>query len=316
MINVLITDNCHPILIERLVENGFKVDYLPHISLEDIDKIIANYKGIIINTRVRMDQKRIDLGTGLRFIGRMGSGLDIIDLKHAASRNIKIISSPEGNAQAVAEHSLSMLLALLNKLPLGASQVKNLEWNRENARGRELSGLTVGIVGYGHTGSAFAQVLAGFDIKIKVYDKYKEVQSQKIYKAELYPASLQEICSTCDIISFNIPLTDETALLIDEPFINKLKAGIILINTSRGGIADLNAIRAGLETGKIAGCCLDVFPNEKPETYSLHENEIINTFSVHPAVIMTPHVAGWTIESKEKIANVLVEKILQNISTN
>lgn len=314
MINVLITDNCHPDLIEKLTDRGFKVDYLPHLSLDEIDNIIANYKGIIINTRVRMDQRRIDLGTSLRFIGRMGSGLDIIDLKHASSRNIKVISSPEGNAQAVAEHALSMLLSLLNKLPLGASQIKNLKWNRENARGRELSGLTVGIIGYGHTGSAFAQVLAGFNVRIKVYDKYKEVKPQTIYKADLVPVSLPDICNTCDIISFNIPLTDETALLIDESFINKVKTGIILINTSRGGIADLNAIQAGLISGKIGGCCLDVFPNEKTETFTLQEKVQMNAFSVHPAVIMTPHVAGWTIESKEKIANVLVEKILQNIS--
>ena len=220
---VLITDNCHEDLVIGLSSHGNEVDYLPHLSLDEIDAIIEVYDGIIINTRVKMDKARIDLGHYLSFIGRMGSGLDIIDLPHAALKGIKVICSPEGNAQAVAEHSLAMLLTLLNKLPLGASQVKNFEWDREGARGQELSGKIVGIIGYGHTGPALAQVLSGFKVKIKVYDKYKEILPIENCASTIIPASFEDIICSCDVISFNIPLTDETALLIDESLLKRIK---------------------------------------------------------------------------------------------
>ena len=316
MIKVLVTDDCHPILVEKLIVENVAVDFLPKLTLEQIDEIIAQYDGIVINTRVKMDQRRIDLGKELKFIARMGSGLDIIDLKHAALKGIKVISSPEGNAQAVAEHSLAMLLALFNKLPLGSEQVRLFKWNREHARGRELSGKTVGIIGYGHTGPAFAKVLSGFNVNVKVFDKYKHVPGEISGLATIGNAAFEEVISTSDIISFNIPLTDETAFLVDEPLISKMKTGVILINASRGKVTNLKAIINGLQSGKIAGCCLDVYPNEKTETYTTEEEDIISELASHPSVILTPHVAGWTIESKEKIALVLVEKIKKNILAN
>ncbi len=310
---ILITDNCHEDLIEGLRSHGNEVDYLPHLSLDEIDEMIEAYDGIIINTRVRMDRRRIDLGRTLSFIGRMGSGLDIIDLPYAALKGIRVISSPEGNAQAVAEHSLAMLLTLLNKLPLGASQVKNFTWDREGARGRELSGKMVGIIGYGHTGPALAQVLSGFKVKIKVYDKYKEILPLENCASTIIPASFEDIIGSCDVISFNIPLTDETALLIDESLLKRIKPGAILINASRGGIVKLDDVWNAIENGRLGGCCLDVFPNEKPQTYNKEEVEVMNKLAKHPVVILTPHVAGWTIESKQKIAQILVDKIVKKI---
>ena len=310
---VLITDNCHEDLLIGLSSHGNEVVYLPHLSLNEIDAIIEAYDGIIINTRVKMDKARIDLGHCLSFIGRMGSGLDIIDLPYAALKGIKVISSPEGNAQAVAEHSLAMLLTLLNKLPLGASQVKNFEWDREGARGRELSGKTIGIIGYGHTGPALAQVLSGFRVNIKVYDKYKEISDSVNCAATIVQSTFEDIIAHCDVISFNIPLTDETALLIDESLLRRIKPGAILINASRGGIVKLDDVWNAIEDGRLGGCCLDVFPNVKPQTYNSKKAEVINKMAEHPAVILTPHVAGWTIESKQKIAQILVDKIVSNI---
>jgi len=316
MIKVLITDDCHPVLIEGLAGIGFAVDFLPHLSLDEIDDILPGYHGIIVNTRVKMNRERISRGANLRFIGRMGSGLDIIDLSYAAERGVKVISSPEGNAPAVGEHSLAMLLSLLNKLPLGARQVRDLAWDREAARGRQLSGRVLGIIGYGHTGPAFARVLSGFEVTVKVFDKYKEVTAEQKCLASIVPATFEEVIGTCDIISFNLPLTDETAFLIDESLIKKMKTGVVLINAARGRIADLNAIIQGLNSGQIGGVCLDVYPNEKTTTYTVEETEQMRILSGHPNVILTPHVAGWTYESKELIARILVAKIKENILSN
>lgn len=316
MIKVLITDDCHPILIEGLAAIGFSVDFIPYLSLDEIDDILPGYQGIIVNTRVKMDRQRISRAPNLQFIGRMGSGLDIIDLPYAAERGIKVVSSPEGNAPAVGEHSLAMLLSLLNKLPLGARQVRDFAWDREAARGRQLSGSTVGIIGYGYTGPAFARVLSGFEVTVKVFDKYKDVPAEQKCLASIVPATFEEVIGTCDIISFNLPLTDETAFLIDESLIRKMKTGVILINAARGRIADLSAIIQGLGSGQIGGCCLDVFPNEKTTTYTAEEAEQMRVLSMHPNVILTPHVAGWTYESRESIARILVAKIKENILSN
>ena len=312
MKNVLITDDCHPDLVEVLNKAGMIVDFMPGLTLEEIDDCLYKYFGIIINTRVKMDRTRIDNGPGLRFIGRMGSGLDIIDLKYAAEKGVAVISSPEANATAVGEHSLSMLLSLLNKLPLGAQQVHNMSWDREAARGRQLAGSTVGIIGFGHTGPAFAEALSGMRLVIKVFDKYKDVPYQKSGNSEIIPSGMEEILESCDFISFNLPLTSETAFLIDETLISKMKKGVILINAARGKLMNLDAVINGLKSGRIGGCCLDVFPNEKPATFSEQEVEQMQFLTAHPNVILTPHVAGWTFESKAKIGEVLLQKIIKN----
>lgn len=316
MLNVLITDDCHPFLIKGLEDAGLNVDFLPHLSLDEIDSILFSYEGVVINTRTKMDSDRIDKAPNLKFIARMGSGLDIIDLPHAAGRGIDVISSPEGNAGAVAEHSLAMLLSLLNKLPLGMEMVKNNAWKRERARGKELSGKTFGIIGYGHTGPALAELLSGFRMKVKIFDKYKMVEPIQYSSTTIVPADFDEVIETSDFISFNIPLTDETAFLVDESLIDKMKTGVVLINASRGKVTSLKAILYGLHSAKLSGVCLDVFPNEKTDTFTDEESAIMAELAEHPSVVLTPHVAGWTIESKEKIAQILVEKIKKNILTN
>ncbi len=312
MNRILITDDCHPDLVDGLSEAGLEVDFIPSLTLEEIDDSLYKYSGIIVNTRVKMDRARINKGVALQFIGRMGSGLDIIDLKYAAEKGIAVISSPEGNATAVGEHSLAMLLSLLNKLPMGAHQIQEMKWDREAARGRQLSGSTVGIIGYGHTGPAFAKAISGIGVTIKAYDKYKTVRHEKLCNSEVILSTMEEILSSCDIMSFNLPLTPETAFLIDETLIGKMKKGMLIINAARGKLMDLGAVIKGLQSGQIGGCCLDVFPNEKTATYTEEERFQMKFLSGHPNVVLTPHVAGWTFESKRSIAHVLVKKILKN----
>ena len=311
MKKILITDDCHPYLIDGLHQNGFQVDYYPGVPLQEVDDILCNYDGIIINTRVKMNKTRIQKGTKLEFIGRMGSGLDIIDLDYAKDKDIQVISTPEGNAQAVAEHSLALLLALFNKLALGAQQVKDAKWNREAVRGTQLSGKTVGIIGFGHTGPAFASVLSGFDVRIPVYDKYKEIKAERLGKAAIIPSTMEEVIKESDVISFNLPLTNETESMINADLIRQMKKGVIIINAARGKLVIMDDVIENIVSGQIGGCCFDVFPNEKAETYSLREQQQMTFLADQDNVIMTPHVAGWTFESKEKISTLLVEKIIQ-----
>ena len=311
MKKILITDDCHPYLVEGLQQYGFQVDYHPGMPLQEVDHILFDYEGIILNTRVKMDQTRIQKGKKLEFIGRMGSGLDIIDLDYAKFNDIQVISTPEGNAQAVAEHSLALLLTLLNKVILGTNQVKNAQWNREAVRGTQLSGKTIGIIGFGHTGPALAGVLSGFDVRIMVYDKYKEVNAKRLGQAEIIPTTMEEILKESEIISFNLPLTNETESMINVDLIRQMKKGVIIINAARGKLVRMDDVIENLVSGHIGGCCFDVFPNEKAETYNLREQQQMTFLSEQENVIMTPHVAGWTFESKEKISTLLVEKIIQ-----
>lgn len=310
MRKILITDDCHPCLVDGLIKSGFIVNYLPGIPLDDIDKSLSDYDGIIINTRVKMDKKRITNGSRLLFIGRMGSGLDIIDVAFAREKKIAVISTPEGNAQAVGEHSLAMLLALLNKLPLGAEQVRQMKWDREAARGTQLSGKTIGIIGFGHTGPAFAGVLGGFKVDILVYDKYKDVKNCKQGRSRIIATPLNELLAKSDIMSLNLPLTEETNAMVDSEFISRMKDDVIIINASRGQVCSMPAIIENLKSGKILGCCFDVFPNEKTETYNPKERHQMEFLINHPNVLLTPHVAGWTFESKELISRLLSEKII------
>ena len=306
---IIIADYCSHILSEGLTLLGFHVVYDPEIPMQDLDDIIDKFQGIVVNTRTVMDKTRIDKATQLEFIARLGSGLDNIDLEYCHQQGIDVISSPEGNRQAVAEHALGMILALLNKFKTAHFQIRDHEWNREAVRGRELSAMKIGVIGCGNNGSAFVNVLAGFGGDIFIYDKYKEMTDSTICKSNIYICTLEKVQEISDLISFHIPLNDETAFLIDESFVKKCKHGVIIVNTSRGKIADPEALKTGLISGQIGGLCLDVFTNEKPLTFSKEEKALMDFFVSNPAVILTPHVAGWTIESKEKIAEVLLEKI-------
>lgn len=304
---VLITDDVHESMLPGLEEMGYSVDYYPEITLEEVKKIAGQYQGLVINSKIRVDRRMLEEAPSLRFIGRLGSGLDIIDLPAAEEHGVAVLSVPEGNANAVAEHAVGMLLALANNLIRADREVRRMEWRREANRGFELQGRTIGIVGYGHTGSAFAEKLEGFGVKILAYDKYKSgFAKEHDYVRE---ATWDELIRDSEIISFHVPLTEETRHMVDRDLISALRTGAIIINTSRGKVVDTEALVEGLETGKLRGACLDVFENERPQTFSTDERSIYSRLYAMEQVVLTPHVAGWTVESKEKISRFLLNKI-------
>ncbi len=307
---ILITDNVHPLLIENLEKSGYDVAYLPQIKWNEVYNIIEDFCAIVINTKTVMNKKMLDKAKKLKLIVRLGSGLDIIDLEYAHKKNIIVERTPEGNRNAVAEHALGLLLAMLNNIVPGNVEVRNFQWNREKNRGIEIEGKTIGIIGFGNTGTSFAEKLKCFNLNILVYDKYKQrFQEQFRYVRE---TGMNRLFEECDIVSFHIPLTEETKYLVDKRFINKFRKDIYLINTSRGKIIDTKDLVNGLESGKVKGAALDVLENEKPWTYNEEEKLLYNKLFSMENVIVTPHIAGWTVESREKIAKYSYEKIIKN----
>ncbi|MFK8101506.1 MAG: NAD(P)-dependent oxidoreductase [Saprospiraceae bacterium] len=307
MSKVLISDGVHPLLIEGLEADGYHCDYQANITLEETRKIISNYEGLIINSKIIMDRGFIDEAKQLKFVGRLGSGMEIVDIPYARSKGIAVLKSPEGNRNAVAEHALGMLLSLTNKLMQADREVRQKSWNREGNRGIEIMGKTVGLIGFGHTGSQFARKLSGMGVKILAHDKYKKGFAKEFPFVK--ETDISEIKQQADIISFHLPLTAETNYLLDEKFINSCKDGLIVINTSRGGIVKTTALLAALQTGKLGGACLDVFENEKPDRYTATETALYDTLFALDQVVLSTHVAGWTKESKERLASVLLAKI-------
>lgn len=310
---ILVTDHVHPYLLTQFETNALSCDYRPDIRLEEVHEIIHKYHGIVINTKTKMNASLIDKAIILRFIARLGSGLDIIDLPYAKKKKIHVINSPEGNRNAVAEHALGLLLSLNNKLASCQEEVKNRVWDREAHRGREIKGLTIGIYGYGHTGSSFVKLLQGFDANVLVYDKYKTHYVDDLrYVTETDEMSLVR---QSDIISFHLPLTDETHHLVNDKFLSRCREGVILINTSRGKVVKTPDLLIGLMTGRIAGACLDVFENEKGATWTEEEKKMYSQLFALENVVCSPHVAGWTVESKLRISEVLWLK-LKDINWN
>lgn len=311
---VLVTDDVHECLLQGLTALGFEYDYLPDMEQSGIEENIARYEGLVINSKSRANKEVFEKGKKLKFVARLGSGLEIIDLEAAQKAGVLVVSAPEGNAQAVGEHALGMLLGLFNKLTQCDIQVKNLIWNRESNRGLELKGKTIGIIGLGNNGSAFARLLEGFSTPVMAYDKYKTDFDPQLSFVRC--AKLEEIYEEADIVSLHIPWNSETHHFVDEDFILRMKKPFFLVNTSRGGVADTRAVITGLDSGKIAGACMDVFENEKPGTYTVEESEMYGKLFSFTNVVVSPHVAGWSRESKERIANVLIEKIKTGLPEN
>ena len=302
---VLFIDRVHSSLKNNLGKNQFVCDESYHLSKEEIEKIIHNYEGIIIRSRFIIDSDFIKKAKNLRFIARAGSGLENIDVKFAESKNIKCFNAPEGNRQAVAEHSLCMLLSLFNNLNIADREVRNGKWEREGNRGIELAGKTVGIIGYGNNGSAFANVIKGFGVKILTYDKYLTDYP--------FQNNMEEIYTQADIVSLHIPLTEETRNLVNNNFINNFKKDFYFINTSRGKCANTKSIVNALKSGKIKGACLDVLEYEKTSFEDLSKIGFTNEMQYlinSEKTILSPHIAGWTIESNVKISKILTKKIL------
>ncbi len=305
---VLITDDVHEVLPKGLRALGYTLDYEPHISLNEVRARISQYTGLIINSKILVDRELLDAADQLRWVGRLGSGLEIVDSAYAKTRGVAILASPEGNAPAVGEHALAMLLALATKLCRGDRQVRSNSWDREAARGWELKYRTVGIIGYGHTGPAFAKTLRGFENRILAYDKYRPaftVQTPWVEPAE----TAQQVLRESDIISLHLPLTPETIGYLGRAELESLRVGAVVINTSRGRAIDLEALVQALETGHLGGACLDVFPNEKPDTFSREEEAIMGRLTALDNVILSPHVAGWTVESKRALAQIVLERV-------
>ncbi len=250
----------------------------------------------------------LDDAVKLKFIGRLGSGLEIIDLAYAKKRGVKVFRAPAGNSNAVGEHALGMLLALANNLIKSNLEVKSMIWDREGNRGFELKGKTIGIIGFGHTGSQFARKLKGFQTKILIYDKYRQRLPDE-FRSVVRVKNLDTLLSKADVVSFHLPLTDETVGFFDKKKLETCKDGVILLNTSRGAVIQTSVLVEGLETKKIGGACLDVFENEKPKTYSEKELKMYKKLLSMSNVIVSPHVAGWTVESKRKLSEILLRQI-------
>jgi len=305
---VLFVDSAHPVLKQELSNEGFVCDYFPDYGRDELKAIVGKYDGIIIRSKIKLDAEFLKYATQLRFIGRVGAGMENIDVEYARSKNIICLNAPEGNRNAVGEQALAMLLMLFNNLLKADAEVRNGIWLREENRGVELDGKTVGIVGYGNTGGAFARKLSGFKVKVLAYDKYKTGYSD----AYVDEASMEELFARCDIISLHVPLTDETTYLVDQEWVSCFQKEVFLINTSRGRVVKTSDLIESLDTGKIKGACLDVLEYEGLSFENLESNDLPEDFHQliqMENVVLSPHIAGWTHESNYKMAITIVEKI-------
>jgi D-3-phosphoglycerate dehydrogenase len=309
MRKVLFIDTVHPILEERLTKRGFLCVDASKKSLSDIEKELPEVFGIVIRARFVLNEEFLKNATNLKFIARSGSGLENIDQLFCKEKNIELFNSPEGNRNAVAEHALGMLLSLLNKLNQSNSQVKTGIWNREENRGEELDGKTIGIIGYGNNGSAFAKKLRGFDVKVIAHDKYKAGFGDHF----VHECTLEAIYKQADIVSFHIPLNKDTKYFASEPFFNAFEKPIRLLNLSRGKIVNTKDLVSAIKQGKVIGACLDVLEFETKSFETFFEQHLPEEFQFlvqAENVLLSPHVGGWTRESYFKLSNVLADKIL------
>ena len=305
---ILHLDTNHPCLISGLRKLGFENDEDYNSTKKEIEKKIHQYDGIIIRSRFKIDKSFIEKASNLKFIGRVGAGLESIDIAFAEKNGIKLIAAPEGNRNAVGEHALGMILAIFNKLKKADNEIRQGKWLREDNRGMELEGKTIGMIGYGNMGKAFAKKLKGFDCDVVCYDI-----SQGVGDSNARQVALEELFEKTDVLSLHTPQTELTNKMIDKTFIKKFRKSFYLINTARGSAVVTDDLVNALKNKKILGACLDVLEYEKAsfENFFTDENlppafqYLINS----EKVLLSPHVAGWTVESKQKLAQTIVSKV-------
>ncbi|CAA7390155.1 2-hydroxyacid dehydrogenase [Chryseobacterium fistulae] len=303
---VLLLDKNHPLITKQLLDRNFILEEDFTSSYDEVCNKISNYDGIIIRSRIPLDRSFLEKATHLKFIARVGAGMENIDSEVAKKLGIQLINSPEGNRDSVAEHVLGMLLILMNRLFIASQEVKQGIWKREENRGDELLGKTVGLIGYGNMGKATAKRLSGFGCRVIFYDILPNLSDE--YGIQV---SLEELKRTADILSLHIPLTSETHYLIDDQFFKDMKDGIYFVNTARGKNVKTKDLVIALKSGKVKGACLDVLEYEKSSFENIEtENEDLKYLLASEKVIVTPHIAGWTIQSKEKLAQFIVDKIV------
>jgi D-3-phosphoglycerate dehydrogenase len=306
--SVLFLDTTHPWLEEELTRHGFSCSHFTGNNRAEILKVIPDYEGIIIRSKIRLDREALENAARLRFIGRVGAGMENIDQAYAESKGIICLNAPEGNRDAVGEHAVGMLLSLLNHLCRVNQEVRNGIWIREGNRGTEIQGKTIAIIGYGNMGSAFAEKLKGFGTLVVAYDKYKTGFSDQLVKE----VGMEEVFQQADVVSLHVPLTDETRGLVNEAYLAGFRKPIYLVNTARGQCVDTSALMDAIDKGKVLGAALDVLEFEKLSFENLDAANLPEPFRrliSSEKVILSPHIAGWTHESNLKMARILAEKI-------
>lgn len=308
---ILLLDKNHPLITHQLLEKNFILEEDFTSSYDKVCEKIKNYDGVIIRSRIPLDQNFLEKAKNLKFIARVGAGMENIDIPVAEKLGIQLINSPEGNRDSVAEHVVGMLLILMNRLFIASNEVKNGIWLREENRGDELLGKTVGLIGYGNMGKATAKRLSGFGCTVIFHDILPDLSDEFATQV-----SLQELKEKAEVVSLHIPLTEETHYLIDEKFISEMKNDFYFVNTARGKNVETKSLVDALKSGKVKGACLDVLEYEKSSFENLEaDNEDLQYLLDSEKAIVTPHIAGWTHQSKEKLAQVIVDKILRSFSS-
>lgn len=302
---VLITAKVHPYLVDYLTDKGFQVLYHPAITYDEVCQTIHSCVGMVVTTRIKVDQALLDQASELQWIARLGSGMEMIDVEYATHKGIQCVSSPEGNCDAVGDHAIGMLLSLLNNILKSNLELRDGMWIREKNRGVELQDKVVGIIGFGHTGSAFAQRLSGFGCRVLAFDRYKSGFGNEWVEE----SSMDDLFRHADIVSIHVPLNEETDQLVNKTFIGSFASPFYLINTSRGRIVNTSDVIQGMKDERILGVCLDVLENEKLETYSEEEKTQLEFLLQSPHAVLTPHIAGYSREASYKMAHFVLKKL-------
>jgi D-3-phosphoglycerate dehydrogenase len=303
---ILLLDKNHPLITEQLLAKNFILEEDFTSSYDEVCRKIQNYNGVIIRSRIPLDQNFLEKASNLKFIARVGAGMENIDIPVAEKLGIQLINSPEGNRDSVAEHVVGMLLILMNRLFIASNEVKKGVWLREENRGDELLGKTVGLIGYGNMGKATAKRLSGFGCNVIFHDILSDLSNEFATQV-----SLEELKEKAEVLSLHIPMTEKTHYLVNSTFINEMKNDFYLVNTARGKNVETKYLVEALKSGKVKGACLDVLEYEKASFEHLEsENEDLQYLLDSEKVIVTPHIAGWTHQSKEKLAQVIVDKII------